>query len=258
VPALHLGKQPATHDSRDLLFSRYVNAAALPTPPKTFGHDSLFAPKAWGMLGNDEWGDCAWAGPAHETMLLTKEAGHGCAFTTQGVLADYSAGTGFNAKAGPPGSNPTDRGSNVRDVLSYRRKTGIVDSTGKRHKIGAFIRLDPKNLEHVYQAMYLFQAVGIGIQPFPKSAMDQFNAGEPWDVVPKSPSEGGHYVCCLGKDKYIQLVTWGSIQPMTEAFFEKYCDEAWTYLSTEDLKNGANVDGFDMQQLRSDLKQLTS
>src|SRR6202035_3127836 len=100
---------------RDLLFRTYVQEAALPTPPAQFGHETLFGPKAWGMLGNDEWGDCAWAGPAHETMILTTEGGHAASFTTAGVLSDYSAGTGFDPNAGSPGSNPTDKGSNVRD-----------------------------------------------------------------------------------------------------------------------------------------------
>src|SRR5581483_8120721 len=147
----------------------------------------------------DEWGDCAWAGPAHETMLLTTEAGDPVSFTTEGVLSDYSARTGFNPGAGPSGSNPTDQGSQVRDVLSYRRKTGIIDAQSKRHKIGAFVQLQPGNIEHVLQALHIFQVVGIGIQ-FPEFAMEQFNRGEPWDVVPNAPApEGGHYVCGVGK-----------------------------------------------------------
>ena len=48
---------------RDLLFAKYAKPANLPTPPAHFGHETLFPPKAWGMLGNDEWGDCALAGP---------------------------------------------------------------------------------------------------------------------------------------------------------------------------------------------------
>ena len=63
MPQLKLGKMPAKDDSRDLLFARYVEPVKLPTPPPQFGHETLFRPKSWGMLGNDEWGDCAWAGP---------------------------------------------------------------------------------------------------------------------------------------------------------------------------------------------------
>jgi hypothetical protein len=255
MPGLRLGKKPATHDPQDLLFAKYVDAAQIPPAPTEFGHEKLFPPKGWGMLGNDEWGDCAWAGPAHETMLLSTEGGHPATFTTTGVLSDYAAGTGFDPKAGPPGSNPTDQGSNVREVLSYRRKTGIVDAANKRHKIGAFVKLEPKNLKQIYQAMYLFQAVGIGIE-FPGSAMEQFHEGKPWSVVPGAQIEGGHYVCCVAKRQNIDIVTWGVLQQMTVEFFEKYCDEAWAYLSTENLQKEKNPEGFNLSQLKEDLAKL--
>jgi hypothetical protein len=252
---LRLGKQPATEDERDLLFSNYVKPQELPTPPEQFGHETLLPAKGWQMLGNDEWGDCAWAGPAHETMMLTAEGGHATEFTTEGVLSDYAAGTGFDPNAGPPGSNPTDRGSNVRSVLKYRAKTGIVDAAGKRHKIGAYVKLKPKDLAQIYQAMYLFQAVGIGIE-FPESAMQQFNEGKPWAVVEGAPVEGGHYVPCVAKRSDIDVVTWGALQPMTVDFFETYCDEAWAYISEEDLQKGVDPNGFNLEQLKADLAAL--
>jgi hypothetical protein len=252
MPGLRLGKRPASEDQRDLLFSNYVKPAELPRPPKQFGHEMLFPAKGWQMLGNDEWGDCAWAGPAHETMMLSTEGGKPAEFTTAGVLRDYAAGTGFDPNAGPPGNNPTDRGSNVRDVLKYRAKTGIVDAAGKRHKIGAYVKLTPKDLTQVYQAMYLFQTVGIGIE-FPSSAMDQFHAGEPWSVVKGAQIEGGHYVPCVAKRSNIDVVTWGALQQMTIEFFETYCDEAWAYISSEDLQKGVDPDGFSLKQLKADL-----
>jgi hypothetical protein len=256
MPGLKLGKQSATEDSRDLVFAKYVDTSKLPATPAEFGHESLFPAKGWGMLGNDEWGDCAWAGPAHETMLLTKEAGTAASFTTAGVLGDYSAGTKFDPGAGPSGQNPTDRGSNVREVLGYRRKIGVVDASGHRHKIGAFIKLKPGDIAHVFQALYIFQVVGIGLA-FPDFAMDQFNHGEKWDVVPDAPKPtDGHYVCCVGKRADIDLVTWGALQQMTVPFFEKYCDEAWTYVSSENLENGHTLEGFDSEQLKADLKAL--
>lgn len=252
---LRLGKQPATEDPRDLAFARYATTE-LPTPPDTFGHEQLFGPKAWGMLGNDEWGDCAWAGSAHETMLLTKESGHPVTFTTNGVLSDYAAGTGFDQNAGPPGHNKTDNGSNLRSVLKYRAKKGIVDAAGHRHKIGAFVKLNPANLDEVLQAAYIFQAVGIGIE-FPTTAMDQFNAGEPWDVVPGAKVDGGHYIPLVGRNGNLQIITWGALQQMTPAFFAKYCDEAWAYVSTEDLDGtGVDPEGFKVEQLTADLKAL--
>jgi len=256
MPELRLGKLPATTDRRDLLFARYVQPAELPTPPPQFGHETLFGPHSWGMLGNDEWGDCAWAGPAHETMLLTKEGGHLAQFTTSGVLRDYAAGTGFDPKAGPPGENPTDQGSDVRSVLGYRRSKGIVDAHGKRHKIGAYVRLDQTNLNEVYQALYLFQVIGIGIR-FPQTAMQQFNDGEPWDVVPRAKVEGGHYVCLVARRQNLDVITWGALQQMTERFFRKYCDEAWAYISVENLRSGIDPEGFKLTQLKADLAALS-
>jgi hypothetical protein len=257
MPGLKLGKRPATHDAKDLVFAKYVKATEIPPAPEQFGHETLFPSKGWGMLGNDEWGDCAWAGPGHETMLLTKEGGKPATFTTAGVLSDYSAGTGFDPNAGPPNNNPTDKGSNVREVLSYRRKTGIVDSNGKRHKIGAFVKLDTGNLVEVYQAMFLFQAVGIGLR-FPNFAMDQFHAGKPWDVVAGAPEpEEGHYVCCVAKRQNIDVVTWGALQQMTVPFFETYCDEAWAYISTEQLEKDHDPNGFSLEQLKADLEDLS-
>lgn len=252
---LRLGKLPATRDDRDLVFARYVDTSKLPAVPSTFGHENVYAAKDWGMLGNDRWGDCAWAGPAHETMLLTKLGERPATFTTDGVLSDYAAGTGFDPKAGPPGENPTDRGSEVRKVLGYRRSTGIVDAQGKRHTIGAYVKLDQTNLQEVYAALLLFETIGIGIE-FPDSAMAQFDAGEPWDVVPGAKIEGGHYVCGVGRDADLQVVTWGALQAMTERFFTTYCDEAWAYVSTEDLRGGKSLEGFDTEQLESDLAAL--
>jgi hypothetical protein len=252
VAELKLGKQPATEDKRDLMFAKYVQPSQLPTPPAQFGHEDLFGAKDWGMLGNDQWGDCAWAGPAHETMILTTEGGHPVSFTTDAVLRDYAAGTGFDPNAGPPGQNPTDQGSNVREVLKYRQKTGVVDGNKTRHKIGAYVKLDEKNLDQVLEAMYLFEVVGIGIE-FPASAMDQFNHGEPWDVVQGAKIEGGHYIPLVAKRENLEVVTWGALQQMTQAFYEKYCDEAWAYISVEDLKDGKSPEGFDLEELQADL-----
>lgn len=242
------GKLPATEDPRDLKLGAYLRPAKLPAVPAVFGHQALIPPGQWGMLGNDQFGDCAWAGPAHETMLLTKLGGRPASFTAADVLADYSAGTGFD-----PNDPSTDRGSNVRDVAKYRVQVGLRDDAGHRHKIAAYVSIDPGNIGHVRAGAYLFEAVGIGIQ-VPSSAQEQFAAGQPWDVVRGASIEGGHYVPYLGEDHdFMYVVTWGKVQPTTRAFFTTYCDEAFAYLSTEDLKGGKSPEGFNAAQLRADL-----
>lgn len=247
---LKLGKLPARKDAVKFKLANYIDPAALPKPPKSFGHENLVGAKLWQMLGNDQYGDCVWAGAAHETMMWNLEAGKHIDFQDQNVLSDYAAVTGFN-----PNDPNSDQGTDMQAAASYRRKTGIVDASGNRHQVAAYLAIKPGNLTELYQAMYLFGAVGIGIQ-FPKSAMDQFDRGKPWSVVKDSPIDGGHYVPLVAHRSHLMCVTWGQVQPMTLGFFQKYNDEAIAYVSLEALQNNKSPEGFDAAALLADLNKL--
>lgn len=247
---MKLGKKPYTPSEKDLPYRNYRPTTLPPIPP-SFGHQGLIT--EWGMLGNDTVGDCVIAGADHETMLFTAEGSKEAFFTTANALADYSAITGYN-----PDDPNTDRGTDVRTAMKYRRSTGMIDADGNRHKIGAFLALDQNNLNEVLEAAYLFSAVGIGIE-FPQSAMEQFINGQPWTVVPYySPVEGGHYVSLVGFDgTWLYVVTWGKVQQMSVDFFMRYCDEAWAILSLEFLNSrGVSPEGFNLAQLQADLRAL--
>jgi hypothetical protein len=41
-------------------------------------------------------------------------------------------------------------------------------------------------------------------------------------------------------------VTWGRLHPMTEAFLDTFNDESVAYVTEEGVKNGKNIDGFDV------------
>jgi hypothetical protein len=250
---LKLGKSPARALDTDFKFAELAATIQLPSVPSRFGHGTAYSD--WGMLGNDQYGDCVWAGAAHEHMLLNKVVnGIDVPFDETAVLGDYSAVTGFD-----PNDPSTDGGTDVHTALSYRRKTGIADSNGTRHQIGAYVSLDPKSWEHLEQATYIFGAVGIGIE-FPSSAMDQFNNGEPWDVVEGATIEGGHYVPTVGSLQAageVSVLTWGKRQVLTQAFYEQYNDEAWTYVTPEQLReDGTGLHGFDVEKLNSYLGAL--
>jgi hypothetical protein len=256
---LKLGKKKAVYDSRDLQFGHYMLEAPciLPPVPSQFGHEGLVTD--WGMLGNDTAGCCVLSGGGHETMLWNAEAGRPVDISTENTLADYSAVTGYTSL------NPaTDRGTNVRDALKYRQQTGLLDAAGNRHKIGAYVALEPGNIDHLLQALYLFGAVGIGIN-FPDSAMHQFDKNQPWGVCHGAKVEGGHYIPLVAyrtasnKPHQVDLVcvTWGRLQQMTRKFYETYCDEAWAILSPEMLKDGKSLEGFDLNQLQNDLSEVT-
>lgn len=245
---MKLGKQPATYDRRDLLFASY-RAKRLPDHPARFGHTSRV--RGWSMLGNDRAGDCVFAGAAHETMLWNAIVGRRVRFSTAAVLGDYAALTGYD-----PATGSGDNGTNMREALGYRRSTGVADAAGKRHKIAAYVALEPGNWDHLLEAVWLFGAVGVGIQ-FPDSAMDQFDTRREWTVRPGASIEGGHYVPVMAFDRHLVCVTWGRLQAISKRFFTTYCDEAFVSLSTEMLDSrGRSAEHFDVAALQADLAGL--
>ena len=62
-----LGKQPAMPRRTDFRFADFASTVKLPTAPSKFGHGNAYAD--WHMLGNDHFGDCVWAGAAHERAV---------------------------------------------------------------------------------------------------------------------------------------------------------------------------------------------
>jgi len=256
---MKLGKLPFRPDHRDLLFSTYAKPKphpqpALPVPPAEFGHEQFILPGCWGMLANDTVGDCTCAGADHEVMLWTAAGKHPASFTANGCIDDYAAITGYN------GTEATDQGAEVRDVLKYRSTVGMKDCTGSRHTIGAYVRLGLRNDLELATALYLFGVVGLGVE-IPQSAMTQTDKGQPWDVPKRnSPIEGGHYVPLVARrGGYWWVVTWGALQAVTTAFLHKYADELWAMLSVEMLINGtASLEGFNLVQLEADLAAVQS
>ena len=183
---LKFGKQPALHKAKDFHFADVIAGIDLPPAPNRFGHGTLYGD--WFMLGNDLYGDCVFAGFAHQAMVTTKldNPAHPAKFTTTDVLKDYSAVTGFD-----PANPDTDQGTIVSEGLAYWRNEGIHKSSG-RHKIGAYISIDPKNWDELMQAAYIFSGVGIGWN-VPETIWDQWDHGTPFDVVDEGASIiGGH------------------------------------------------------------------
>lgn len=248
---LRLGKLPAREGAVTLKLATYLEPARLPAPPAQFGHDGQVA--SWQMLANDRIGDCVIAGALHETMLWTSIGSSEIAVSDDAAIKNYEAIAGYD-----PADPSTDQGTDVAAAASYRRKTGLLDAHGKRHKVGAYLALTPGDVQEHLTGLYLFGAVGIGVR-FPQSAMQQFHDGQPWDVVAGSPIEGGHYISAVARrDGRIVVVTWGREQPMTDAFLQTYNDESYVYLSAEYLHQGKSPEGFDLAQLRSDLSAVTS
>lgn len=276
---LPLGKKAPVYDSRDALFADIVPKLgfAFPAVPAVWGHANDFLGEKWLMYGNGpatsfedpvpaEWsallreggcGDCAMAGPAHETMELSVNAGRPAPkFNTKVVVEQYSALSGYD-----PVSGAEDNGLYVRDVLKYRQKTGLKDAVGNVHKIGPYVSLEPKNLHQLLLALYLFECVGVGFE-CPDSVFEQFNRGQVWSVVPGASVVGGHYVPYMGcpSTGYLAFITWAKRAVATNAFYQRYADEAWAYVSAESIKavTGKSYEGFNQAQLEQYLAHVAS
>jgi hypothetical protein len=252
---LKLGKQTARHDPRTLLLASYTTA--LPAPPATF-NAAKAVKGAWGMMDNDQIGDCTCAAAGHLVMEWTATAQSAMQTPTdQDIVAAYSAITGYN-----PTTGANDNGAQELDVLNYWRQQGIGG-----HKIEAYMALEPSNHTHVMDAVWIFGGCYIGLA-LPKSAQAQTSNKKIWSVPPSGTggdgapgSWGGHAVPVVAYDsRSLTVVTWGALQTMTWGFWAAYCDEAYAILSTDFLeqKNGQTVapNGFNMQQLQTDLADL--
>ena len=249
---LKLGKSDARHDPRTLLMASYVSTG-LPTPPASF--DLTTKVSSWGMMENDQIGDCTCAAAGHLLMEWTANAGKKMFTpTNKQIVAAYSAITGYN-----PATGSNDNGAVEIDVLNFWRQSGIAG-----HKIGAYVALEPANHNHVMDSVFIFEGCYIGLQ-LPISAQSQVQNHQPWSVPPGGPngdgkpgSWGGHAVPVVAYDsRGVTVVTWGALQRMTWSFWETYCEEAYAIVSNDYLnKKKQAPQGFNVAQLQGDLADL--
>jgi hypothetical protein len=224
-----LGRRPARYSSctirRAIRFARHIDNLG---PAPVVSDDYVAAVDKvtngdWGMDGNDQYGDCTCADESHLVMLRTANLGQIVVPTAVQTLALYAAITGFK-----PDDPATDNGADIEQVCNFLETTGYLGVTNAGHA-----PVDPSHIDHVKWGVQLFGGVKLGLN-LPQSAEDQFNAGQPWDVVAGSSPIGGHDVPLVKYDaQYLYCVTWGKLQPLTPAFFAAYCDEARVTVSPE-------------------------
>jgi hypothetical protein len=241
-----LGRLPVKHDPRTLQLGRFLGATGW-QPPATVDY-SAHVP-AWGMLANDTVGCCTIAAAGHALQEWTYDAaGAEAAITDAEVLAAYSAVTGYN-----PADPTTDQGAVCLDVLRYWRKTGVAG-----HTITAFAQIHPAKHDEVRAAIDLFGAAYIGVN-LPTSAQHELDAGQPWSSTTGAPGGwGGHCVIVTAYDETgLTCVTWGQLQRMTWAWWDRYVEEAYAVLSPDWLsKAGLAPNTFDAAALERDLAAL--
>jgi hypothetical protein len=250
---MKLGKLPAREDAVKLKMTSFVDMEKWGRElkiPKEFGHDDKIV--NWQMFANDVYGDCVWAGAAHEHMMWCAAVGKRTNFTQNAVLGAYAAVTGFD-EADPSSDNGTDMSA----AAKYRRDVGLMDTDGTVHKIGAYLAIKPGDVLAHLIALRLFGAVGVGIV-FPDTAWDQTKKNQPWSYVRKYKEDGGHYIPLTSRRGGRNVcVTWGKRQPMTDSFFKHFNDESIAYVPLDMLDGtGRTPEGFDVSALTDALNKL--
>jgi hypothetical protein len=216
-----LGKLAPVHREGTLTLASYLPDESIAVPATL---DYFSAIKDWGMMKNDELGDCTCAAAGHMIQSWTKFAqNHEVVLSDNTIVEAYSAITGYT-----PSNPATDQGAVETDVLHYWMTHGFGG-----HKIDSYAIVEVHSEYQMKLATYLFGAVYTGVA-LPISAQDQTI----WSVVHGPNSEpgswGGHAVPIMGYDaNTLTCITWGAPLKMTWSWQKKYMDEAYVCLSLD-------------------------
>ena len=106
-------------------------------------------PADWGMMGNDQVGDCTAAAISHAIEQWTAYTDPTpVVMSTDQVISAYSAVSGY-----VPGDPATDRGALCADVLRYWATTGMLTPDGGPDTLTGAASVDPRDLDAVGHAL---------------------------------------------------------------------------------------------------------
>ena len=241
---IRFGKLPKKSDYRTLRFKSYI-LPSLAGPPASFNvltkvYEKLSTSNPttlFPMDGNDSLGDCTIAGLAHATTVYDGLLGKQKIMPTASVEQLY-----FKLTGGP------DSGLAELDVLKYWSNHKVYGSN-----ILAYVSIDPKNHEHVQQAIELFGGVYLGFQ-VQANAIPDFDARRPW--TPGPLTNDGHAVYAVAYDQNtVTVLTWGNTQQGTWDWWDECVDEAYAIVPQQ-AKNANFAPGFNVQQLEANLAEV--
>lgn len=218
----------------------------------------------WQLLGNDRAGDCVAVTWANVRRLVTATLASEDYPSQDEVWQVYrTQNPDFDPNGGPldngPGS-PADQGMDVQTLLEYLHKVGGPDGV----KAVAFAAVDHRNADEVKAAIAIFGYVWTGIT-VTAANMNEFEAGQPWDYVPGSPSQGGHSIITagygapgagpLGGDE--RFITWAAASSFTDRFWTHRVDECWVAIWPEHLGSKEFLASVDLAALAADYQAVT-
>lgn len=247
---LRLGRKARAYDPRTLRLADYLKPGALPPVPDAIDYGAKV--KDFGMLKNDQLGDCTVAGLLHANLVWLSQAAPAPAFSDAYAVSLYEQLCGYK-----PGDPSTDQGGVELDILKAWRKAPLGGV-----QLDAFVSVNPRNWNQVKFALHRFGALYAGIA-LPLSAQTE----DVWRSTKDNPGGwGGHCVIltayrdranCLDEDM-LTCVTWGANKGLTRPWLSAYCDELYAPLPSTGWvgSTGEAPNHLNMEQLRADLARL--
>lgn len=220
----------------------YYAAGPLPKPPASV---AVPAVAAWGMLGNDTYGDCGVAGLEHGFETAAADTAQPETFPSdQQCVEYYLTYTGGQ-----------DSGVVLSQFLAYVRQDGYYG-----HSVQAYAPVavhDIPTLQFAVDA-YDFAYTGINVT---QAMMNAVQGNPPWPAWTLQDTQGdvigGHCVPIVAyDDQFLTVVTWGQAQQITYPAWHAMSDEAWAVLVGEDVTAKADGHGISLPALEADLNKL--
>jgi hypothetical protein len=238
-----LGKLSPKYDARTLRLATYIEKRRVPKVPQTHNL-SRKTRKAFpdlGMMRNDALGCCTVSALGHAFQGWTVFGKKPWRPADEDIVNAYNRINGG-----------VDQGAYMLDALNTARREGIGGN-----KIHAFVAVDPLNHDQVRTAHFLFGGLYFGAS-LPRNAQVQ----KVWDLVPGNGSEpgswGGHAMNLFDTGaKVLRAATWGGVQDLTWAWWDRYVDECYAVLEEDFVGDDRrSPQGFSLKRLDEDLRAL--
>ena len=221
-----LGRKPRARNPRVPHLSAILagRRRMLPAVPAGVDYGAVLPATGLGMFGNNQYGDCTCAGFYHALQCWTANANPPIDTEPDAEALALYREMGWN---GTDQGTGTDAGCVEQDVLQHAMLAGIPVANGSgRHRISAYIEIDPSNAADVKLAVY---SAGLTYIGFNVPSYLPESPGATWDVQPGNASiAGGHCVIVVGYDDAgLNIISWGAKYRMTWAFWAEFVDEAY-------------------------------
>ena len=214
--------QRAVGDRFNIQWAHQYLASPLPSP--TYPIDVTGGITDFGMMGNDNYGDCGAAGEVHGEMTTAVAAGvTGPAPDSPLALNRYTTYVGSTTPPGP--------GVVLADYLLWLYKNGYIK---------AFAPVDHTNKAQMDALMQVGFFLYVGVNLTDRDEQD-FGAQPPvtWGSqggTPQPNPNNGHCIIKVKADGHGTdgWVTWGAVQLSTEEWTKAVVQEAWLVVTTEE------------------------